>query len=42
VEEERNEQLKDEQIEDLEVPDDDAEDVKGGRLGSGGDDGPEE
>jgi hypothetical protein len=42
MEEERNEQLTDEEIKDLPVSDDDAEDVKGGRAIGGGEDGPEE
>lgn len=43
MEDERNEQLNDEEIEDLTVSEDDAEDVKGGRgIVGGGEDGPEE
>jgi hypothetical protein len=42
MEDERNEQLSDDEIEDLSVSEDDAEDVKGGRSIRGGEDGPEE
>jgi hypothetical protein len=42
MEDEQKEQLSDEEIKDLSVSEDDAEDVKGGRSIGGGEDGPEE